>query len=159
MNLTFKTKHGIFNYRVCAIITNDNKILVMKNDKTPYYFLPGGRVELHESAEDAIVREIKEELCIDAEIVRPIWLCQGFFEEDTTSEKFHELCIYYLVDISKTDLINSPDVFITRKSKYNEVFYWLDISTLDRQYLYPLFIKERINNLPEYLEIITEREY
>ena len=78
MDLTFKTQQGTFNYRVCAVITNDNKILAMKNDKTPYYFLPGGRVELHESAEDAIVREIKEELCVDAEIVKPLWLCQSF---------------------------------------------------------------------------------
>ncbi|MGN1420791.1 MAG: NUDIX hydrolase [Eubacterium sp.] len=158
MDLTFKTEQGIFNYRVCAIIKNDNKILAMKNDKTPYYFLPGGRVELHETAEYAILREIREELCVDAEIVKPLWFCQSFFEEDTTSEKFHELSIYYLVDISKTSIINTPNTFKTRKSKHNEVFYWLDIATLDKQYLYPLFIKDRINNLPEHFEILTAKE-
>ena len=45
--------------------------------------------------EKAILREIKEELEIDAKIVRPLWLNQGFFVEDVTGEKYHELCIYF----------------------------------------------------------------
>lgn len=130
MDLTFKTDEGIFNYRVCAIILKDSKILAMKNDISPYYFLPGGRVELHESADDAIAREIREELCVDAQIVRPLWLNQNFFIEDTIGEKFHELCIYYLIDVSNTDLVNSSDMFTTRKSKHNEIFYWLSIDSL-----------------------------
>lgn len=159
MDLTFKTDEGIFNYRVCAVIINDNKLLAMKNNLTPYYYLPGGRVNLHETAEKAIQREIKEELCIDAEIVRPLWFNQGFFIEDTTYYKFHELCIYYLVDISKTDLINTDSIFVTRKSRHNEVFYWLDIDSLKDEYLYPLFIKNRINQLPKHFEILTDCEY
>ncbi|MFR5876370.1 MAG: NUDIX hydrolase [Eubacterium sp.] len=159
MDLTFKTEQGIFNYRVCAIIINDNKLLAMKNDRSPYYYLPGGRVEIHETAEDAVLREIKEELCVDAEIIRPLWFNQGFFIEDTTQERFHELCIYYLFDVSNTDLINTDSIFVTRKSKHNEVFHWLDIDSLKNQYLYPLFIKDKINALPEHFEILTEKEY
>jgi hypothetical protein len=79
--------------------------------------------------------------------------------EDIDNTKFHELCIYYLIDISNTSLVNTPDVFTTRKYKHNEVFYWLDIDTLSDQYLYPLFIKEKINSLPENFEIITSKEY
>ena len=159
MDLTFKTDEGIFNYRVCAIIINDSKLLAMKNDISPYYYLPGGRVELHESADDAIRREMKEELCVDAQIIRPLWLNQNFFIEDTIDEKFHELCIYYLVDVSNTELVNTTDSFTTRKSKHNEVFYWLSIDSLKNEYLYPLFIKDKINNLPERLELLTTWEY
>ena len=68
MDLTFKTKGGIFNYRVCAVIKHNNKLLAMKNNNTPYYFLPGGRVTLHESADAAIKRELKEELGIKAKL-------------------------------------------------------------------------------------------
>lgn len=46
----------------------------MKNKNTPYYFLTGGRVNLHGAADAAIKREMKEELGIDADIVRPLWL-------------------------------------------------------------------------------------
>ena len=59
MDISFKTEDGRFNYRVCAIIIHDGKILAMKNERTPYYFLPGGRVGLHETAEVAVLRELK----------------------------------------------------------------------------------------------------
>ncbi len=51
----------------------------MQDEESPYYYLPGGRVSLNETTEKAILREIKEELKIDAKIVRPLWLNQGFF--------------------------------------------------------------------------------
>ena len=66
MDLTFETENGIFNYRVCAVIKYENKLLAMKNNMSPYYFLPGGRVHLHESAENAIIRELEEEIGIKA---------------------------------------------------------------------------------------------
>lgn len=78
MDLTFRAEDGVFNYRVCAVIKYDNKLLAMKNERTPYYYLPGGRVMLHESAEAAIVRELKEELDIDANVVRLLWFAQSF---------------------------------------------------------------------------------
>lgn len=61
MDITFKTSEGKFNYRVCAVIINDDKILAMQDERSPYYYLPGGRVSLNETAEKAILREIKEE--------------------------------------------------------------------------------------------------
>ena len=100
MDLTFKTPSGIFNYRVCAIILHNGALLATKNDRTSYFFLPGGRVQMHETAEDAIRRELMEELGITVTSLRPLWLNQGFFTEDVTQQKFHELCLYYLVDVS-----------------------------------------------------------
>ena len=64
MDITFKTDSGIFNYRVCAMILHDGKILAMQDDRSPYYYLPGGRVAMGESAEDAVLREVQEELGI-----------------------------------------------------------------------------------------------
>ena len=112
MDLTFKTPSGIFNYRVCAIILHDDALLATKNDRTPYFFLPGGRVQLHEDAESAIRRELLEELNLCPTALRPLWLNQGFFTEDVTQEKFHELCLYYLVDISGTDLPSRGNPFL-----------------------------------------------
>ena len=62
MDITFLTDTGRFNYRVCAVMLNENKILAMQDERSPYYYLPGGRVSLHETAENAVLREIKEEL-------------------------------------------------------------------------------------------------
>ena len=39
----------------------------MRVNKTPYYHIPGGHIEIGEDSEQAVIREIKEEL--DADIV------------------------------------------------------------------------------------------
>ena len=158
MDLTVKTKAGIFNYRVCAIILRDGKILATKGQNTPYYFLPGGRVKLHEPAEKAIAREIREELNVEPRILRPLWLNQGFFTEDVTGDRFHELCLYYLVDISETDLPSRGDAFTMQEGGRTYYYEWIPLDRLEETYLYPLFIKREIFNLPEHLKVLTEYE-
>ena len=109
--MTVRTEAGTFNYRVCAVILHDGKILATKGQCSPYYYLPGGRVKLHEPAEKAISREVREELNVEPRIIRPLWLNQGFFTEDVTGARFHELCLYYLVDVSETDLLSKGERF------------------------------------------------
>ncbi len=158
MDISFRTEYGRFNYRVCAIIINDNKILAMHDEHAPYYYLPGGRVTLHETAENAVIREIKEELDIDAEIIRPLWVNQGFFTEDATGEKFHELCIYFLMDISHTDILERGSKFKGHESGHKHDFEWLEFERLKEEFIYPLFIKEKIFDLPQTLTLQTEIE-
>ncbi|MEA4920308.1 MAG: NUDIX domain-containing protein [Clostridiaceae bacterium] len=157
MDITFKTPEGVFNYRVCAILIRNEKLLVMKDERSPYYYLPGGRVTLNETAEKAVLREIKEELEIDAKIVRPLWLNQSFFTEDVNHEKYHELCLYFLIDVSDTDLLSRENNFVlTENGTHNHIFSWMPFCELNKNYLYPEFIKKRIFNLPTNLEINTE---
>lgn len=156
MDISFKTEEGRFNYRVCAIIIHDGKILAMKNERTPYYFLPGGRVALHETAEVAVLRELKEELEIDADIERPLWLNQSFFTEEVGKEKFHEICLYFLVDASKTDLLSRGNTFTMQERHHTLQYEWLELERLKEEYFYPTFLKEKIFELPETLTIHTE---
>ena len=154
MDLSFKFDNKKFNYRVCGIIINGDKLLAMKDCKSPYYYLPGGRVQFGETAEDAILRELNEELSIIAKIDRPLFLVQSYFNEDVTKVDYHEICLYFLIDISSTSLPTYD--FIGTETAKKQQFYWLDFATVKSSYLYPLFIKERIDNLPSSLEILTE---
>ena len=99
MDISFKTQEGRFNYRVCGVVIRSGKLLAMQDGRTPYSYLPGGRVQLHETAEAAILREMREETGLDAQIVRPLWLNQAFFVEEASAERFHEICLYYLLDL------------------------------------------------------------
>ena len=158
MDISFKTDKGRFNYRVCAVIINENKLLAMRDENLPYYYLPGGRVTLHETAENAIIRELQEELDIEAKIIRPLWLNQGFFNEDITKEQFHELCIYFLVDVSHTDLLERGSSFKGNELNHDHYFEWLPFEQLDDKYLYPVFIKASVYDLPQSFVLRSEFE-
>lgn len=156
MDVVLKTENGRFNLRVCGIIINDGKLLAMRDENAPYYYLPGGRINLHERAEEAILRELKEELNISAEIIRPLWVNQAFFVEEASKDKFHEICFYFLIDISKCGLLDMGEKFTRSEGKHTLTFEWIKFEDLKEKYLYPEFIKKEIFNLPENLSLTTE---
>ncbi len=158
MDISFKTEDGRFNYRVCALIIHGNKVLAMHDERSPYFYLPGGRVALHETAENAVLREVKEELGIDAEIARPLWVNQSFFTEDVEKEQFHEICIYFLIDITATDLLSMGEKFTLYEKHHTHTFEWLAFDRLKEEYFYPIFLKEKIYALPDTLTLLTTHE-
>lgn len=61
----------------CAIIIdNQNKVIVCQRSETMHLPLkwefPGGKIEAHEKPEECLIREIKEELDINIEIVEQL---------------------------------------------------------------------------------------
>ena len=160
MDISFKTPEGRFNYRACGIFLHDGKLLAMQDDPRYAYYLPGGRVQMNEAADAALLRELKEELGIAPAIVRPLWIVQSFFNDDVTGERFHELGMYYLMDIAGTDLLSRGDVFTARDAASGRIsrYEWMPIERVKREYIYPLFIRRLIDRLPDSPTFLTEYE-
>jgi len=152
MDISFKTEAGRFNGRVCGVIVHNGRLLVMQDGACPYFYLPGGRIQLHETAEQAMHREMQEEMGFQLPILRPLWLCQAYFTEEVSGERFHEIGFYFLLDASSLD---KQDFIHNENGRLNR-FHWADFDALPEMYLYPEFIKEKIHSLPEHLEIIIE---
>jgi len=51
----------LFNVGVKALIVKDDKVLIVKNTRG-YWDVPGGRIDKNESIEEALHRELREEL-------------------------------------------------------------------------------------------------
>ncbi len=158
MDISFVSENNKFNYRVCAMIISDRKILAMHDERSPYYYLPGGRVVIGETAENAVIREVQEELGITPKIVRPLWLNQAFFTEDVDNLHYHELCIYFLMDIEDTDLLSRGKKFTSSEGHRRHTFEWMEFDRLKDEYFYPLFLKKDIFNIPNEFTIRTEIE-
>jgi 8-oxo-dGTP pyrophosphatase MutT (NUDIX family) len=158
MDISFRSENEKFNYRVCAVILNEERVLAMQDERSPYYYLPGGRVKLGETAEDAVIRELEEELGVTTRIIRPLWLNQGFFKEDVDGLQYHEICIYFLMDISGTDLLSKGNQFSMQEGTHRHTFEWLKFEQLQHEYFYPIFIKKEIFHLPDTFTLRAEYE-
>lgn len=155
MDLSFTFDNRKFNYRVCAIIISNGKILAMKDEHISHYYLPGGRVQFGETAEQALIREIKEELGVAINIIRPLWLAQAFF--NVNEKDYHEMCLYFLVNIASADLLGRGEKFTIEENKTTHTFEWMKFDKMKDECIYPLFIKTEVFNLPESLKLITEK--
>ncbi len=154
MDLTFQTKEGKFNYRVGAIIINNGNILLVKNPKSTYFYSVGGRVHFNETCEEAVRREVKEELGINMEIDRPVFFHEQFFDEKDTKEHFHEISIYYLMKMTE----NIEDIICDSftENEIKEALVWLPMDSLDKYTVFPRFFATELSNLPVGMKSIVD---
>ena len=158
MDISFISENQKFNYRVCAMMISDGKILAMHDERSPYFYLPGGRVGMGETAEHAVIREVQEEIGVTPRVIRPLWLNQSFFTEDVDKLNYHEICIYFLMDITMTDLLKKGSKFTSKEGERTHTFEWIEFDRLKDEYFYRLFLKKEIFNLPNEFTIRTEIE-
>lgn len=117
---------------VYAVIVRGDKILLVSERNS--YHLPGGGVNLGETLEDAIVREVKEETGLDISNPRLVGSLSAFF---TASHKkslkkpahVQSLLLYYLCDVADGEM--SLDGLEDDEREYGLVPEWIDIKELD----------------------------
>ena len=149
--LCLDTHKGLFRVRAAAVILHEGRLLVAR-DSLPAAYLPGGGVTIHETAEDALLRELEEEMGIRAAIERPLWITQRFYTAPD-GERVHELCTYFLVDVTKTDLLLRGSRF--RCIDVDETFEWVALDTLPEMNIVPAFLKTALQTLPEHPQFVT----
>ena len=152
MDISIKATAGEFNYRVAAMIVHEAHILVMQDEGIPHDYLPGGRVHLHEPAETALSRELREELDIDLPPHQLTFIAESFFTIDST--RYHEMCLYFLME-APPELLIRGDRFTRVEGSEVHHFRWVKFEELRHLSIYPIFLKERIFTLPDRPEFIT----
>lgn len=128
-SIRMKTKDYKFKFRVAGIIIHDNKLLTVNTKGDENVYLPGGYVELSETTEEAVLRELKEELLLDFEIKQYLGVLENFF--DIENGKVHEISFYYLMNTP--DKLNKEDFSLTENDKgfiVNHDFKWVDLNDL-----------------------------
>lgn len=83
---------------VGAVILRDDKILLLLRNKSPEagcWTIPGGKVEFGETVEAAILREVQEEIGVEAKIIAPLGVTNHILKEEGT----HYVSPRFLVSI------------------------------------------------------------
>lgn len=124
-----------------AIIIEDGKLLTMfrrkkKSDGSvkEYYVIPGGGLEVNETLEENVVREIKEEFGVDVQIIK--FLGKEEYDKDIAN--------YFLCKIiNGTPKLGGEELDRMTDDNYYEIRY-IDLNDLDS---YDINAKDLIKSL------------
>lgn len=151
---TFKTPDGRFNYRVGAIILNKTSLLMAYNRKHSQYYTVGGRVKLHETSEEAVVREVYEETGVKAEIDHLGFIQENFYKID--GAPYHELAFFYYIKPFDPALISYDSIKCDGDA---EELCWVDLTALPDAEFYPEFFKTELLATSNAIKHFITREY
>ena len=147
MVITIKDEENRFGVRVAAIIFNNDmtKIFMQKQEKHDFYMFPGGRLELHEDAKTAIMRELDEELGIKEDNIYLKYISENFIS--FPNKKYHEIGFYFVVKIDEqkyqyfsNNEYDSMDEENDGKSK----FIWIELDELENISIMPEYMKNKL---------------
>ncbi len=82
---------------VAAVIIENDQVILVRRGQAPAYgewSLPGGAVELGETLEEALVREVEEEIGLEVEVVDLVAVLERIFLDKEQQVQFH----YVLTD-------------------------------------------------------------
>ena len=93
------------NFSSACIVNNEGKILLQKRgDFENAWGFPGGALELGESAEEALVREVKEETGLTVKAERLIGVYTKYFLEYPNHDKAQLIVFFFLCKITGGEL-------------------------------------------------------
>lgn len=90
----------ILNFVAGCIFNNKGEILLQRRQDKNKWGFPGGAIELGESAEIAIKREVKEETGLDVEVLNLIGIYTDYYDEYPNGDKAQ--CITILLKLLPT---------------------------------------------------------
>ena len=135
----FRTKlnQTVFGVRATALIVKDNRLLVVE-DEDGFYTI-GGAIQVDEATEDAVVREVKEELGVASRAVQLAFIVENRFEQ--AGIHYHNIEFHYLVDL----LEDAP--LVMQEDTKQLPCRWIALDDLHTVDLKPAFLKSA---LPEW---------
>ncbi|MHA2191719.1 MAG: NUDIX hydrolase [Candidatus Thorarchaeota archaeon] len=169
-NVTYDSIFGIY-FRSAGVMQNGNRVLLSRVEEDDIWVLPGGGVKLYETTEEALEREILEEMGFEIQVERLLWIVENIFDfkaSNLTPEfppgKYHDIHYTYLIkpkeedgDWLKEEFYGLEDDFIPGK-KWTLVFRWFALDELDEINLVPVCMKQILKKIPDHPTVVVNRE-
>lgn len=139
-----------FNYRVVGVAVHENSVLLHQAEGDDFWVFPGGRAEIGEPAERTLIREMTEELGVEVEVVRLLWVVENFFTY--AHQDYHEISLYFLMRLPPAcEYLIQPGPFPSQDAETRLTLRWFPRSpeALARLPLLPSFLQTAVQELPE----------
>ncbi|HEL1593594.1 TPA: NUDIX hydrolase [Streptococcus suis] len=137
MDFRTRVDNQIFGVRATALIIKDGKIFLTKDHKGRYYTI-GGAIAVNETAQDAAVREVKEELGIDSRVNQLAFVVENQFTHEGID--FHNIEFHFIVE----PIGEMPEEMIEGKLK--QPCEWIALDKLVNLDVVPVFLAEELPN-------------
>lgn len=118
------------NLRVYGVLINESKQVLVSDERIYYNNLevtkfPGGGLELGEGIKDCIIRECKEEIGIDVEVVEHIYTTD-FFQQSAFNDEHQIVSVYYLIRALEPLRIHVNNGMAIYPKIVSEIFRFVD---------------------------------
>ena len=141
--------------RVAGIALRGNEILLQRRLGESVWALPGGRVEVGETAASALVREFREELASTAVCGKLVYLIENFFSH--AGALLHEVGLYFSVTLEPSSAaMQAVSVFTGAEAELE--FQWLPRGKLMSANLRPSFLIQGLARAELEFEHVVEHQ-
>jgi 8-oxo-dGTP pyrophosphatase MutT (NUDIX family) len=97
MDLSINLDNKILYIRVAGLVRTKNGF-IFSNSKHGYIFPIGGKIKLEETSEEALKREIMEEIGMEVKNYRLVGMLENIYTNVGDGARVHEICFVYIVD-------------------------------------------------------------
>ncbi len=143
----FINNNSFFNFRVAAFIECEDEILLFNVVNDGFWSFVGGRVKINESTEQAIKRELFEELNFVFTNFKERRLCENFFiadVQDVKNAKIAELLMIYNLEIPKNHPLYLKKEFYAKHGSHSFIYKWFKKDEIKNLICMPKIIYEMV---------------
>lgn len=148
----------LFMYRAAGICISNDRVLLCRSPELPFWYLPGGRVHTGESSQDALRRELLEEIGVEPVIDRLVYVIENFF--DFGEQHLQEIGLYFAISLPESSEPLGWTAPVTRTETGDGQpleWDWHPLATIDSLDIRPPYFKHHLASLPETPVHLIER--
>jgi mutator protein MutT len=110
---------------VAAAVIEDDRVVLVRRGQPPAYgewSLPGGAVELGETLEQAVIREVREEIGLKVEVVEPVGILDRIIFDRDRQVQYHYVLLHFLCRRTGGRLQTGSDVLSCTQVPFSALF-------------------------------------